>query len=468
MRLRSLSGSSGTEQTGGRKPSRDSDGREPDSWTAAGQRREAAPSESTQSVGVTRDRGQSNIIGAAIIVGTFALLFVTAQVDLAPQVRQTTEFDHARSVLAQMSQVQANTITAASTGSKQATVIEMGGNYPEYLILIQPSGPSGTLTTAEEQAVSVTGATAVDPEVRDVFVGGGFTQTFRTHPLTYSPNYVSYENPPDTTIEHNVLYEDYSGDSAPTDANIEVEANTDVVDGNRINLIASHSDISRGQTGSLVLNQEPLSGGGQPVRIRDQGSHIRIGMETNLPVEEWRRMLASEIEEPPSSPGDSFDGDQKYITAIEPNAAGDGIVIHLEADAQYQLNAGKIGYRASFQAPFEESADPEKHYLDLQSPGEVAVQEGSTTIVTVQSRDKFHNPVSGVELTASASRGTVSPSGIQTRPDGQARLRYEAPEVNGPDEQSDTVTVRFADSTVPADARKKVEVDITVINSDDS
>jgi hypothetical protein len=445
-------------------------------WTTESQRRAEAPKDDAQSIGRTRDaspnpadRGQSNIIGAAIIVGTFALLFVSAQVSLAPQVRQETEFDHARTVLAQMSQVQANTVTALSSGAQQAAVVQMGGSYPSYLILIQPPGPSGAVRTGEQQDLSISGVQAVDPEVQDLYLSGTPTvQEFTTQPIRFQPNYVSYQDPPTTVIEHNVLYEDYSGDSAPTDASVEVEASTNVVNGKRINLVSTPSDLSRSQSRALLLKQKPLSAGGEAVRVTDAGGHIRIAIETDVPLAEWRRMLGSEID-PDTGAGDSSDGDREYISAIENNAAGDGIVIHLEADEQYQLNAGKVGYRGGYQAPFAESADPGPAYLDLQSNPEPTVQEGGSTMIEVNLRDKFHNGVENEPVTVSITppaEGSIDDSDLskQSRPDGTVRFRYEAPN-NVNNDKTDRVVVQFdGGGTAP----KEVVVEVEVINTDGS
>jgi hypothetical protein len=455
MRLQSLHGRETAAERGDESDASD-DGEWETTARAAGGGRE----EATTRFGLPIDRGQSNVIGAAVMAAILALLFVQAQTTWAPQVRQNTEFDHARGLLSEMSQVQANTISSAQTGAEEATVVDLGGSYPTYLILIQPPGPSGAIRTGETQTVRIRGFGATDPEIDDLYTGAVVSDpaTFQSDVLRYEPNYINYQDAPDTVIQHNVLYEDYSGSDALTDSTVEVNSIADIVDGNRIQLVAQHNDLSRSQSRPITLEQEPLSGGGDPVRVTDNGDHIRLRFESSLPLAEWRRMLASEIDSDTSAGSDS-DGDGRYVAEVE--RSGDDIIIHLEGDAQYLLDAAKVGQRASYQAPIPEDQDPEAAYIDLETNPNPSVQEGGSTVIQVSVADKYHNPVASEGVTAANTRPTFSPLDStfkQTPADGTVQFRYEAPEDVSSD-TTDTVEITIGGGTQPAE---RVTVDVEI------
>lgn len=415
--------------------------------------RQRRTNDEPRSVGCTLtsdDRGQSNIIGLAITVSIFAMLFVTAQTTLAPQVRQTTEFDHARNALGAMLQTQANTVAAAETDTEQANVIPMGGNYPSYLVLIHPSGPSGTLSTSTQRSIAAQNMVATDEEANDYL--DGRTLLFDSTNLRFSPNYNNYPGAGDTVIAGTTTYQDYPNE-------YEVQSRSDIIDGRNINLVTTTGDISQGQSQPLLLRQVPLSAGGETVRVkpRNPGNPIQLSIPSQLPESAWRKMLADEID---PTPGDD---DSKYVTSI--TKSGGQVIIQLERGAQYSLNIAKVGYLTGQQPSFPDSEKPTPTYMVANSDTDPTVEEGDTIDLVVEVRDEYSNPYGGATVNPPARTGGSFTDGgtKQTLDDGTVTYEYEAPECASGPSCSETVRISFGSGSSP---EQEVEFDITVQNTD--
>lgn len=391
---------------------------------------------------LSRDRGQSNLVGFMVLLGFIMLLFTIAQVQVAPQVQAETEYEHASEVIKGAANIQADSIEAAATGAKRSSTLQMGSSYPSYIILVHPPGPSGTLSTGDEHTLELHNAKAVRSETADHI--DGTTQTFQHQPVTYSPQYAEFSSAGDTVIEQATLYQDYENSDR-------LVATPDVVNGNQVTLIASTGDFAEGSQRSKVVETVPLSASEETVLVEDTGNPITLRFQSSLPVEKWRDILSAEID-PTGNPNND-----RYVASVS-NPSGDVIEIELEAGQTYEVNYAKLGYKLGEQAAFPDAADPEPKYLTTSEPTTQTVETNATEEFVVQARDRYSNPVSNTVVEATATQGSANAISQVTRADGTVTIIYEAPPTAAG--SPDTLTVEFRDLTSLPTEKRTVEFEI--------
>lgn len=429
------------------KPDRRADDRR-----SAGARRRRPPD---------RDRGQVIQLGFLLAVVVLITLLATLQVTVAPNVQASTEFDHAAAVLEDMQGVGSDTLAAATTPGPKTTVVRMGSNYPNFVVLMQPPGPWGTLRTTDTQTVELTNAEAVRPETAD-FVDGS-TISYETTALEYEPSYNQFENPPTTVVRQTTVYQ-------KTDENQQVVASSDVVSGQQITLITTTGDMDTTRTNPMSLETVALSRSTSTVRVQDDsGSPVTIRIQSELSVETWRQMLGSEIDGDTSAGSPSTDNDGRFIAEIQEDTSTSPstIEIVMETGVNYQLSAAKVGHLQAEQASFPDSEVPDEQYLTTEMATTQVATEEETIELTVEVRDKFHNGVSEVVVDGTVvTSGSLAQSQRLSTEDGTVTFRYTAPEITQPTSSvsSQTHQVRF-ELTAGTGQEITVRFDIEVQNT---
>ena len=362
-------------------------------------------------------------MAVAIVFTLWALL----QLNLAPVVQERTEYDHSRTVLEDMGAVQTDSVRATSAGLEQGTVIRVGSNYPNYLLLLQPSGPYGTIEMGERRSIALANAEAADPEAADYL--DGRTLTYRVQPFRYSPSYHQFEDPPDYVLSGSTLVARYEDRT-------KVVASPTVVEGRRISLIGSRGEFSLTTTAPTTIHTEPLSGAPATVPVTDDGSSpITIRIPTRLSKARWTELLASEIDADTSAASPSTDHDGRFVAELEldDSTSPNTLAIHLESGVVYQLDAALLGYRTGHQAPFNASAYPGPRYLVADSDRRPVVVEENTAELTVQVRDRYHNPRGNVKVSATVlGDGSLDRIEALTDDEGTVTFEYTAPEIEAP------------------------------------
>ncbi|MDZ7745298.1 MAG: hypothetical protein U5K28_01750 [Halobacteriales archaeon] len=410
-------------------------------------------------------RAQATQIGLILAIGSLFSLLLVAQVSLAPQVQSETEMRHSSTVLADMQEIQADRGVVADGTDGQASVLRMGDSYPTYLILAQPPGPYGTLHTEDAGELAVTGAMATNPSAADHF--DGHTISRRTTALAYTPGYHQYDAPT-TRLAQGVLTEQYGDHAEPV-------AGGDVVDGRNLNLVWTTGDIATGQTKPLTLRTEQLSTADRSVSVEQStdGTPITVRFETTLSETRWRELLAAEIDENTTPAAPAYDGDGRYVTAVEKT---DGtLTVSLETGVSYRLDMAKLGWRTGHQPGFAADSEPETAYLatDDRTP---VVPEETTTTLTASVADSYANPQPDVPVTASvATEGRLAGGYTTTERlsagDGTVTFEYTAPEVTAPtgetNEQTERVRVTLSGASGNDDDPNVVIFEIRVQNTHD-
>lgn len=388
-------------------------------------------------------RAVASQIGLMLAIFVALGLLTVAQVTWAPSVREDTDYTHARQSLADMEDVQVNSIRAATGGHPQSSVVRMGDTYPSYLILVQPSGPSGSMHTTDGQTMGIENAQATNEETADYLNGGRLS--FESTRLEYSPNYAEYDRAPDIALAGTSLYQQY-------DNRTNIVANSNLVDGRSLNLFTATGDINRGQSNPMMLQTTPLSSSKSDVRVNadtngdgNPDGHIQLQLQTELTLEDWEEMLAGEIDDDTSAASPAYDGDNRHIAQLEMDESTDPntLIVHLENDVPYRLNMARVGYRMSEQASFSQDEVPDVAYLTTVSNPSPVVNEGNRVELTVQVRDEFNNPVSDQMVEVQSPHDTdVNRHQQLSDSEGTVTFTYTAPDGISSDRTED-VTVQI-------------------------
>lgn len=377
------------------------------------------------------DRGVTVQIGAVLLLGFVVVSLSMYQATVVPQENERVEFGHNQRVVSDMQQVRNAILGTAATGASAPSAVELGTQYPARSVFVNPSPPSGTLSTSSLGNVSIRNAVADDPETAasdfpetDDFWNGE-TRNYSTKALTYRPSYNRYQNAPATVYENGVLYNRF-GDGGADDA--VALSDQSLVAGRRISLVTLSGRLSRGGAGTLTVDPRAVSQSARTVTVSQDESrpgNLSVVVPTRLDAAAWRSLL----EETNQYDGTGDESNGRYVHAVN-DAGPDAVELVFERNATYELRLADVAVGSG-----GESVEPA--YL-TSVDGVDYPYTGQKDPFVVEVRDRYNNPV-GTGVTASADRGTV-PDGTVEEP-GRYRYVYTAPDDAG----GDTVNVSYRD-----------------------
>ncbi|MFC6875083.1 hypothetical protein [Halobellus marinus] len=364
------------------------------------------------------DRAVTVQIGAVILLGFLVISLSLYQATVVPDQNKRIEFEHNQRVQADLQGVRNAILGTAATGSSAPTGVELGTAYPSRVVAVNPAPPSGTLSTTDLGAIEVRNATADDPatpgtdypETADFW--NGSTHSYPTKSLAYQPNYANYGNAPKTIFENGVVFNRFRSGNV-------TQTGQPVVSGRRISVVALSGDLSRGGTGTLTLDPQPVSVSTRTISVSNTtaGENVSVFLPTRLSADTWKDLLNESGEYDP----DANATNGAYVYRVEDRS--NGVELYFEAGTTYQLKLSKVGVGAN-------AGDTDPAYLTSAEGLTTSPFEGRTYPFVVEARDKYNNPI-GVQVNASANRGTVPP-GTVLEP-GRYRYEYTAPDSDGPD-----------------------------------
>jgi hypothetical protein len=349
-----------------------------------------------------RNRGQTAVIGFILVFGILMLLLVTLQTTAVPAWNQGEEFEHSQQVRDELETVRANIFQTASTGRLTSKSVQLGTRYPRRPFLLNPADPSGRIQTTDRGTIELTNVIA-SGETGDYWTtAGNRTRQFRTRQLSYRPDYNEFGNAPTTIYENGVLY-DRRGSRTRT------LTGTPLVDGQRITLVTLTGNLSESGTTARDVTVEPVSAPQQVTSVTGDGP-VRIHLPTRLDEEAWTELLAEEFV---AEGGHVYDN-----VSVTPGTPYDTVTISLEGNASYDLRMGRVRIGSG-------TGQPGPHYITLDSPAQTSVPVGETERVTVEVRDRYNNPVSGVAVAATDVTGSSPFSETATTDEnGHATFQY--------------------------------------------
>jgi len=377
-------------------------------------------------------RGQVVMLGILLAALIIAAVYAIAQSTIAPQVRATTEYNHALDTLSDMQSLQVDTISAADTGSQQGSVVKMGATYPFKFVFIHPTDPTGTIKTTESRSLGIENAVARHNETADYIDGRRLE--YQSVGLQYSPDYSEYRSAPDLKITPSgVLYADH-----PSTRKIINEPA--IVDGRTISLTASDGELYSSQGQPQMMHVLPLSTSSTTVRVTNEtaASPVTVTLETDLNVSTWRQILKGEIDSDTSRANPETDQDSQYIAEVA--KSGSTLEVVFETGESYLLELSKLGFKRASQPALNAASEPNVTYLTAESDQDPTVVENNTVELAVEVRDAMNNPVSDVKVSASASSGEVNRPEQLSGTDGVIRFEYTAPEIEADTAVKDSET----------------------------
>ncbi|MFA9501709.1 Ig-like domain-containing protein [Natrinema sp. H-ect1] len=387
--------------------------------------------------GSNADRAVSPVIGAILMFALALALLALLQTTAIPALNENLEFQHNDRVRSDLGEVDGAVDRVAASGNGETVAIGAGLRYPPRLFFVNPPPASGTVRTTDAGTVAIDNAAAAG-ETGDYW--NGTPQTFGTRALEFVPDYNEYGGAPTTVVEPWVRYDRF-------DERAVTRSEQDLVDGRRLDLVALEGERSVSRADDVSVDVDPTSAPARTVTVSDRGEPITLTLPSRLSEDEWRDLLAAELD----PAGDS--DDDRYVTSVDCQAAPPDpcgqVTLTLEEGATYELRLGAVAVGSG--------ASPEgaAYLTDIEGTA-TAIPESGRQRLVVEARDRFDNPVSGVTVTGSlAGDGTVRPVEPVTDAEGRATFVYEAPaDVDGTRDVE--ATLRFGDGsarTVPFDVR---------------
>jgi len=405
-------------------------------------------------------RAQSIQIGAVLLFGVAIILLASWQAFGIPNQNEGIEFNHNQELQQQLTELRTTANSMLDASAPRAATVDLGVRYPSRTLFVNPPPAAGTIrsveTTNPEYNITIRNGTPEDTNLRqlwrDLGPDGNDTISLNTGAIAYDPGYNEYQNPPQTIYEHSVLYNLF----ALEDQTLALTGQSLIKD-DRITLVTLNGTLSENRIDSASVDFEPLSTQTRTVEINASNGPLTLEFPTRLAISEWRSLL----------------GDQYNVTDVtdDPFAQNDEVqTVQIQANSSsetYQLQLAKVGVGVG-------TTQPEAAYVTTVDRNSEPVTVGDTYEVTVEVRDKYNKPKSGVRVNASATLDTDFADGTG-RTDSEGRVTFEYTPDESPNE---TAQLNFtiqdgydpqAGTSHEVDSPRNLTIDVNVqgIDTDD-
>ncbi|WP_255148907.1 Ig-like domain-containing protein [Halorarius halobius] len=374
----------------------------------------------------TDDRAVSELLGAILLFGLLTALLVLVQANAVPTANREVEFQHNQRLQTDFQAFDADVGSVAATGRDRTTLFELGTTYPNRFVLVNPGPVAGSLTTRG-------GGFVVENAVAGGETGDFWNGSARAYDgvrLAYGPSY-NYYDAPRTVYEHGVVVNEFGDRTRQVDAG-------SFVAGRTIDLVALSGRRSVAQASTASVRTVGLSTATRTVRVTDDGDPVVVRLRTGLSAANWSRIL-----------DEQFVDAGGHVQAVRPGPDGTvEVVFEPGVDYDLRLAAVTVGGNVS---------RPDARYLTTTDDAPTT-EEGTATAVSVELRDAYNGPVAGVDVSFTASSGTLSASTVRTDADGRATVTV-TPTAAGRTTVTATVELNGAAGTQPAE---RVTVPVTV------
>ena len=360
----------------------------------------------------TDERAQAIQIGAVLLFGILILFLSLYQAVVVPDQNEEIEFNHNEDLQQQLTELRSTVILMPGSTSTRAASLDLGVRYPSRAIFVNPGPASGTLRTVGTENsrvnVTITNASAVDDagETRDFW--NGTALSFETGAIEYRPGYNLYQGAPRTVYEHSVLYNAFERENVT-----QAVAGQTLVEGSRITVIALDGSLTENRVDTLSLDVDPISTRTRVVELNGTAEPVTLRMPTGMSEDEWNKTFEDELVP---------NGHVQDVSVSPGGPGGLGLLeVTLEAGERYQLELAKVGVGTG-------ATGTDAEYLTDVAGNGTTLEPGDTTQLTVEARDRFNGPESGVTVTADPSGGTFTGGDAEkvTDTEGQATYEYEA------------------------------------------
>jgi hypothetical protein len=332
------------------------------------------------------ERAVSPVLGGILMFGLAMSLLILTQVSVVPAANQQVEFEHNLGVQEDFERFQGSATRVAASGATETVDIELGTRYPNRFFLVNPAPASGRLTT-EPSNITISNVKATNPETAEYFASldTPYTLEYDTNSLVYEPNYRQYGNAPRTVYENGLIYNQYDGDVTL------LTSATPIVSDGDIRLVLLDGALNEQGTALRSLDLVPASAPATKLSVTPSGPDpMTMTLPTYLPESEWREAF----------------GSQPNVDLDYTASAGSGpstVTLTFAPGEVYTLTVARLAIGES----------PESRnlaYVTTVGSPQNTIQAETSITYTVEARDEQHNPVVGVDLTASVSNDPASVS----------------------------------------------------------
>jgi len=361
-------------------------------------------------------------VAAVLALGFLILGLTIYQATVVPAETEHVEYEHSTTVSSQFAGLAESIETTARDGSTTPSTVRLSVQYPSRTFVVGPSQSGGTLETTPLGVVRLENASYPDSNNPD--------REYATSGIQYTPSYSQYDVGADTWLEHGVAVRLADSGSA-----VGLSAQN-LVEGSQLSLPVLDGSLSRSSSDRTTVPNRPVSVSETTVEVSaNELGPLTLVAPTRLDEPTWNRLLAAE---------QTPDGQITDISVREdPETDTRELRITL-AEGSYDLDVARIGVTDSVE-------DPEPAYLNPRTPDQT-VSEGMTVPVSVEVRDRYDNPVSGVRVEFSADGSTLG----TVRSDEQGIATEEYP-VSGTDSVDITAeTVDSGQSVEPVAIRLRI------------
>ncbi|MFB6131518.1 MAG: Ig-like domain-containing protein, partial [Salinigranum sp.] len=349
------------------------------------------------------DRGVTVQVGAVLLLGILVISMSMYQVTVVPSQNEQVEFKHSQRVQQDMLRLRSSIQTGASTGIAPATTVELGTRYPSRTIFVNPPPASGTIRTTAPASLSLDNVSVVgNSETADDWKS---TRNYSTRSIVYQPTYNLYQNAPETVYQDSVLFNQFNGTRRlPL-------SGQSLIRGRHITLVTVDGSLSRSEMGSVSVDPQVVSASSRTVSISNTSSGpLTLSIPTNATADQWENDTLS----------DQLVGSGGYVRKVVDGTKQGYVTIVLKNDTTYDLRMAKVGVGSGV-------ADEKPRYLTLVRRPDPTVINDSSSLFTLEVRDKYNNPVNNVTVDATATAGSFARTNVTSDGDGQAQFTYSAP-----------------------------------------
>jgi hypothetical protein len=400
------------------------------------------------------------VIGFILVFLIMILLFSFYNTTVIPNQDFEQEISHSEEVREDISKLR-QAILTSSSGTQQTTRVDLGVTYGGVTFTGVHSAPTaGTLQIKQyngvpsqiqiENALGVGGTT-------DKFWTGD-TKTYDTQYVKYFSEYNYYQTAPNLYIDSTVFYSDFG----PQVNRTILESDQSLVKGNRISLTTIAGNTTQTGYTSTSYQVDPVSASKETITITSSNTTnpLTITIPSRLDASRWRTILQNQTDE-----------NGGYITGIttaqtNPQHNTNYIQLTFKTNENYQLSMSKLYIQpTNKQTPV---FDQQPAYIDWKSNDSTAVISNTRRTIESTVRDKYNNPLSGVEVVArvnqtgtnecigsftSASQTCTGPNGNSyqqpgektSTSTGEATFVYEAPNSNSVTGYTGNFTIELAE-----------------------
>ncbi len=354
-------------------------------------------------------------IGAMLLFGMVVVSMATYQVTVVPDQNADVEYKHNQQVRDQLLEGRDALLRTATTGTSQPVTVDLGTQFPSRTMFVNPPPPSGTLETTELGTVTITNAEGTG-ETADYW--NGDDRTFTTSGFSYTPDYSEFQTPPTTVYEHLVLFDRLS------DGTVVPKTDQNLIDGRRINLVTLDGELSTTTSEAVSLDFRTATTSTRTIVVENRDpAPIVLTLPTSLSAKQWKDILADEMD---------ADG---HVKVVESGADPGTVDIRLDGDVTYELRVSEVHLGSG--------ADEEPaQYVTSVGGSTSNAGIGDPATLTVEVRDTYNAPKSGVDVTFEDTNGF----GVYT--DGDGNSLGEGPvTVTTDDDGRATLTFRKAEQT---------------------